>query len=631
MSLLAMSASSATQMYIEDMFLANTRSGTGATFSVTGGPNMSVSGGMHVTKARSTTTGWRVTDTTRGVTKSLDTSSTAAEATEATGLTAFNTDGATFGADADYNASGQTFVGYFFRNASKFFTHTVVIKNSGSSATVDLSTLGTVGMVKVKRTDSTGSWYVWHRSLTAGKLLIGETSAAEATLGHITVSGTTLTLVDGVIADGTYHVEAYAHDTTANGAIQCGSYAGSGAVGNTITIGFEPQYLLVKAIDSASGDWEILDTSRGFSKTDSARLHPDTSAAETTGTLIASPTATGFVLETISVIANGGTTNYMYMAIRRGPMRFPTSGTQVYQAIARTGTGSAATITGVGFPPDAFFAKDRSGLGIGFNLWGRLTGNKYIVTSSTASDVDSSGAGGDFNGFSMDGYSINAGSARINFNAITYINYFFRRYPKVFDQICYKGTAANKTEAHNLTVAPEFWIVKSTSGATAWAAGCTALANTEYLVPNTTAAKASGATYWNSTFPTSSVLSLGTAGDVNTNTATYVAYLFATLAGISKCFSFTGNGTSQTIDCGFAAGARFVLIKRTDNTGDLLCSDSTRGIVAGNDPHLSLNTTTAEVTTDDWLDPDASGFVVNQTATSNANVNGATYVGIAFS
>jgi hypothetical protein len=108
-------------------------------------------------------------------------------------------------------------------------------------------------------------------------------------------------------------------------------------------------------------------------------------------------------------------------------------------------------------------------------------------------------------------------------------------------------------------------------------------------------------------------------------------YLFATLVGISKVFSYTGNGSSQTINCGFATGARFVLIKRTDAAGDWYVWDTVRGLVAGNDPHISLNTTSAEVTTDDSIDPDSSGFIVNQLSATNINVTSATYIGLAYS
>jgi hypothetical protein len=108
-----------------------------------------------------------------------------------------------------------------------------------------------------------------------------------------------------------------------------------------------------------------------------------------------------------------------------------------------------------------------------------------------------------------------------------------------------------------------------------------------------------------------------------------VIYLFATKAGISKVGSYTGNGSSQTINCGFTTGARFVLIKRTDSTGDWYVWDTVRGIIASTDPHLSLNTTVAEVTTDDSVDPDNSGFIVNQLAATNINVTSATYIFLA--
>jgi hypothetical protein len=71
------------------------------------------------------------------------------------------------------------------------------------------------------------------------------------------------------------------------------------------------------------------------------------------------------------------------------------------------------------------------------------------------------------------------------------------------------------------------------------------------------------------------------------------------------------------------------MIKRTDSTGDWYVWDSARGIVAGNDPHLSVNTTAAEVTTDDSVDTDNSGFIVNQLAATNVNVTSATYIFLA--
>ena len=72
-----------------------------------------------------------------------------------------------------------------------------------------------------------------------------------------------------------------------------------------------------------------------------------------------------------------------------------------------------------------------------------------------------------------------------------------------------------------------------------------------------------------------------------------------------------------------------MLIKRTDDASDCFIWDNARGIAFGNDPHLSLNSTAAEVTTDDAIDPWSSGFIVKQNTATNVNVSGGKYIGLA--
>jgi hypothetical protein len=199
----------------------------------------------------------------------------------------------------------------------------------------------------------------------------------------------------------------------------------------------------------------------------------------------------------------------------------------------------------------------------------------------------------------------------------------------VFDVVCYTGTGVARTVNHNLGVVPELMIVKRRIGGTSgWYVYHSFLGNAQDIGLNlNNGAGLSG--LWNSTSPTASVFSIGTTFHVNESSSTYVAYLFATLPGISKVGSYTGNGSTQTINCGFSTGSRFVLVKRTDSTGDWYVWDTTRGIVAANDPHLSLNTNSVEVTTDDSIDPDNSGFIVNQNTATNINVSTATYIFLA--
>jgi len=192
--------------------------------------------------------------------------------------------------------------------------------------------------------------------------------------------------------------------------------------------------------------------------------------------------------------------------------------------------------------------------------------------------------------------------------------------------VCYTGTGANRTINHNLGVVPQLMIVKSRNEPYEWAVYSSSLANTQYMVLNSTAAAATGATRWNSTTPTSTVFSVGTDNSVNANGTTYVAYLFATVAGVSKVGSYTGTGATLTVNCGFTSGTRFVLIKRTDLVGDWYVWDSARGIVAGNDPYLLLNSGNAEVTTTDWVDTASSGFELSNSVGNLVNVVGGSYI-----
>ena len=207
--------------------------------------------------------------------------------------------------------------------------------------------------------------------------------------------------------------------------------------------------------------------------------------------------------------------------------------------------------------------------------------------------------------------------------------WMFRRAPGFFDVVAYAGTGTERGVPHNLGVTPEMLIIKARDfSGKEWFVHHTGLTSwSKVLQLQSTGTESNGDTGGN--LPTETTFPVNASSNVNGSGYNYIAYLFATLPGISKVGSYTGNGSSQTINCGFTGGARFVLIKRTDSTGDWYVWDTARGIVSGNDPHLSLNTTAAEVTSDDTIDPDSSGFIVNQVAATNVNVSSASYIYLA--
>lgn len=203
-----------------------------------------------------------------------------------------------------------------------------------------------------------------------------------------------------------------------------------------------------------------------------------------------------------------------------------------------------------------------------------------------------------------------------------------------FSIVTYGGTGANGTVGHGLGAAPNFIIVKrrdTTANFAVYHSSLTSGAN--YMLLNTTAAQASGATYWNSTAPTSSVFSVGTSADTNTVTTNtlrnYVAYCWASIPGYSAFGRYTGNGSADGpfVYTGFRP--RFILAKLYDQaSGNWVILDTTRDTYNPIDKGLYLNVTNSEATTL-YVDATANGFKIRHSST-NMNTSGYNYIYAAF-
>jgi hypothetical protein len=629
-------SSSADANFIEDVFSTRLYTGNGSTQTITNGIELAGKGGLVWMKGRSGATDHALYDTARGATFDLASNTTAAQTTQSTGLTAFLTGGFSIGSLANINTNAATYASWTFREQSKFFD-VVTYTGNGANRTI-AHNLGSVpGCIIVKRTDTTADWQVYHRSLANTQYMVLNRTDAVATgatrWNSTTPTDTVFSLgTDATVnaSGGTYVAYLFAHNAGGFGAtgtdnvISCGSF-NNVASGATVNLGYEPQFIIIKN-SSAVTNWFINDNMRGMpvSVSNTATLFPNGSNTESTADGIV-PTATGFTYQDAAFGNNAHV--YIYIAIRRGPMRTPTTGTSVFGLNARTGTGANATVTG-GQTDDAVLIKNR-GSAVASLFSSRLTGTGYLVTSSTAAEVSADTTILQANPWDvMDGVKVGTTSTITNASGNTFINYLFRRAPGFFDVVCYTGDGTNPRNInHGLTVPPEFMLVKRRGAFTQnWLVYHSALGAAAGLNLNLASALLNPAFFWNAT-PTSSTFS--TQLIPNSSGETYVAYLFASCPGVSKVGSYTGTGATQTINCGFAAGARFVLIKRTDNTGDWYVWDSARGIVAANDPYLTLNTTAAEVTTTDWVDTAASGFELSNAAGNLVNTNGASYIFLA--
>ena len=643
--LLSAAGSSSEKLYVDDVFSTYLYSGNGSTQTINNGIDLAGKGGLVWIKSRTTASNHRLVDTLRGAGSYLSSDTFAAQALETTGVSSFSASGFNLGSNVGYNGSGPNYVSWTFRKAPKFFDVVTYVGNGAAYRVIPHSLGGAPGMVVVKAISTTGDWKVYHRSFTeAGYMLLNSAAAFVATgtprplyadVSNFYVYQYTSPWLENQ-SGVTYVAYLFAHDPSADGIIQCGSYIGNGSsVGPVVNLGWEPQFLLIKN-STGTGDWQVIDHMRGMPVGSAdAALQLNLASGESIIDYV-SPTATGFQVTSNSSEVNTTGQTYIYMAIRR-PNKPPTSGTEVFASAVMTGNGVEGRHVPCGFAADAFMSsRITSAASHGFA--NRLAGVGGLWTDSSDAEY---GYGGSAQ-FQLSGWDVSSGvrlkagygaGFDTNSSNLPYSQYFFRRAPGFFDVVCYTGNGqASQYVSHSLKVKPEIIIAKSRSTDNWLVSLGTTLENSIGLYLNTSSAKLGSSIGIATRFSDENTFYTGTATDsANTLSTRYVAYLFASLPGISKVGTYTGNGASQNIACEFTTGARFILIKRVDSTGDWYVWDSARGIVAANDPHLSLNTTAAEVTTDDSVDPDASGFIVNQNTATNINVSGGTYIFLAIS
>ena len=653
-------------VYVEDVFSAYLYEGTNTSTAhqIQNGIDLDGKGGLVWIKKRDSNianTNHHLVDTERGDYYLASNSTNAQSA--GSDINTFNTDGWTFDASTGLGTDylGSDYASWTFRKAEKFFDVVTYTGDNNTNRAVPHSLGSVPAVIIIKSTSSatagTENWSVYHSSVwdtsNYNSLRLNSTAAANGWNAFYGVSEPTsdnfYVRSNGANTTGeTYVAYLFASDAGGFGddgsesIIKCGTFTTDGSGNATIDLGWEPQYMLYKQADG-TGWWHVIDTARAWTNPASnGLLYPNDIAAESVGGGGAALNATGFSF------ANGSTLNsdYIYIAIRR-PMKTPESGTEVFSPYAyqdttlTSGSGTASNRTilnggvngGTNFPVDLFMGVNRTGNHpYALHVFDRLRGKgKSLLTNATTAEPAGDGAtngGFDF----QEGVDVQYNGQLYYYTTAagnrTHIAYFLKRATGFMDVVAYSGTSSARTQAHGLTVIPELIITKTRSGGftRGWAVYHASLYGSNQIVfLESNAGAVSDAIYQDGVF-TATDYKVSIDANVNNSSNTYVAYLFATLAGVSKVGSYTGTGSDLNVDCGFSAGARFILIKRTDSTGDWYYWDSARGIIAGNDPYQLMNSTAAEVTNTDYIDPLSSGFTVTSSAPAALNASGGTYI-----
>lgn len=574
-------------------------------------------------------------DTERGVKNAINSASMNAQVQENLGVVSFYGDGFALGGnDAAFNGgSSNDYCSWTFRKCPGFFDVVTYTGNDTAGRTIAHSLGSTPGMIIVKNTGSNNTqWVVWHAGYGDNTRLYLNSSDAGATsqTAYVrTASSSTFTVGNNYDVNAlgqSYVAYIFGNDDQSFGEngneaiIKCGSYTGTGSAGLKVTLGFEPQWLLVKNVSSSSQDWTLVDTLRGFNFYNvDHRLDPNNTSSEENSFNVFEPTYDGFFLGS-SVLdeTNQNGSTHVYVAIG-GPRKPVTAATECFAQDIADGQLTNTTYRAFNAPfrtDFGFFHANGTYVSWNPQLHTRILGSGYLRSRTNDAFAKPSSPWGDLD--------TQRGFYQGSISADDYCAFMFKRSKNFHNQVTYFGNDTNMhTIPHGLGQKPGLVMVKQLDASRDWMCQTSESSHNTLRLNQTGAANTQD--IWATTAMDDTNVYLGNDSHVNGNGNPYLMLSFGTVEGISKTGGYTGNGTNQNIDCGFTAGARWVLIKSLNAVGDWWIFNSEMGINTGNDRYVAWQSNNYPITNADSIDPYAAGFNVVQESTANINVNGRTY------
>jgi len=321
--------------------------GNGANRSITG---LNFSPDLVIGQSRSNAYGNWWFDTNRGATKQMESWTGNAESTQATMVTAFNSNGFSLGTDAAGNQSGATYVAWNLRGSDS-----TAVSNTNGTVTSTVSANPTAGFsivtwtgnganatighglgVKpacyiVKRRNGATSWCVYHEGISTAPqsaYIYLENTNAAVTGSNVFWNGTVPTTTtfgvsshgDVNASGGTYVAYVFAN---IEGFSKFSKYTGNGSAdGAFIYTGFRPAVILHKRSDAAE-NWSIWTPQaqgNGISSSNNFYLLPNSSSAQDTTQYI-DTLSNGFKIRDSGSFANANNGTYIYMAFAENPFK----------------------------------------------------------------------------------------------------------------------------------------------------------------------------------------------------------------------------------------------------------------------------------------------------------------------
>ena len=309
---------------VSDIFSTALYTGNGSSQTSSNGIDVSSEGGLVWIKSRSSTQDNALFDTDRGASVYLVSNRYgASDTTDVNSLTSFGTSGFNVGSSSLVNENGASYASWTFRKAPSFFD-VVTYTGTGTATTVphNLGVAPKLIIAKRRSAEAGSSWFVGGFSYTggvgwgSGVLLNDDTFVGWS--GPIFNSTAPSDSVFSVSSSLNLSGEPYVAYLFADAnLIKCHFYTGNGsASGPSVSLGWQPQFLMVKRFTGGSGKWHIYDSKRDVSNPRSTTLSPNLNSIEDTAAPDIDFTATGFTVKSSDSSVNASGSQFMYLAVK---------------------------------------------------------------------------------------------------------------------------------------------------------------------------------------------------------------------------------------------------------------------------------------------------------------------------
>ena len=324
-------------------------------------------------------------------------------------------------------------------------------------------------------------------------------------------------------------------------------------------------------------------------------------------------------------------------------------GTKYFNTVLFTGNGSTQSVTGVGFQPDWTWIKMRSDGSRGYAMFDSVRGG--LERLDTTSGQEGRTNEGNIS-FESDGFNVTSSHPTVNDSSDTAVAWNWLAGSTAVNNgdgstpseisvnpeaglsiVTYIGTGSETTVGHGLGVSPDMIWVKNRDQNEGWIIDSRLITGNANgtLHFNTDAEYTGGSNQFGT--HSSSIFTVKTSGNINTNLKKYVAYVFSEVEGYSKFGKFTGNGSESEgpyVHCGFKPA--WILLKNTSDGGESFrIYDVKRDTFNYCDAVLNPNSDSAESTpsSSNSIDILSSGFKVRSTS-GEINNSGSTILYMAF-